>query len=118
MNTVQLIGYIATDIKLRITKTEKKVASFNLAVKYLKETTFLTVNCWDSVAVNVAQYCQKGSRIAVVGSLKQENWEDSSQQKHQRVVVVARSIDFLTPKNNDNDETEPDQLVELMENAQ
>lgn len=114
MNSVQLIGYIATDIKLRLTKTEKKVASFNLAVKYLKETTFLTVNCWDTTAVNVAQYCKKGSRIAVTGSLKQESWEDNTQQKHQRLVVVARNVEFLTPKSNDEAE---DQLLELADEA-
>lgn len=115
MNSVQLIGYIATDIKLRLTKTEKKVASFNLAVKNLKETTFLTINCWDTTAVNLAQFCKKGSRIAITGSLKQESREDASEQKHQRVVVVARNVEFLTPKS--HDEEKEDQLVELVENS-
>jgi single-stranded DNA-binding protein len=45
MNSVSLIGNIATSLSLRTTKTKKSVVSFNLAVHRLggEETDFIPV---------------------------------------------------------------------------
>lgn len=114
MNAVQLIGNIATEITLRLTKTNKQIAHFNLAVDAAKETYFIPITCWDSVAVNVSQYCQKGSRLAIEGTLRMENWS-TDEKKYSRLIVVARRIDFLSPKTDQENESSDD-LEETAEN--
>lgn len=97
MNTVQLIGNIATEITLSQTKSEKNVAHFVIAINDYNETDFIPVTVWNNVALNLHQYCHKGSKIAIVGKLKQDSYMEG-EKKRSRIYVVARTIEFLTPK--------------------
>ena len=102
LNSVQLIGNISTDIDLKATASGKFVAKFNLAVTNpfnREKTSFLPIEIWGKNAENTSNYCVKGSKIGVVGYIEVEQWEHNGQNKY-KTKVVASSIEFLTPKNN------------------
>lgn len=98
-NQVTLVGRLTKDPDIRTTQSGKKLANMSIAVnKYSKDeqANFFNVQCWDKTADFVDDYLSKGSQILISGSLEQQVWEDNG-QKHQRVIVVARTVQGLSP---------------------
>ena len=97
MNTVSLIGNLASDVELREVGEDKKVASFLLAVGRGARDAgadFVGVSVWDRQAELCAEYLSKGRRVGLEGYLRSRNWEEDG--KRRRVVeVVAKRVDFL-----------------------
>lgn len=97
MNTVNLIGNLASDVELREVGEDKKVASFLLAVGRGARDAgadFVGVSVWDRQAELCAEYLSKGRRVGLEGYLRSRNWEEDG--KRRRVVeVVAKRVDFL-----------------------
>ncbi len=97
MNVVTLIGNLATDVEVREVGTDKKVASFVLAVDRATRdggADFVGVSAWDRQAELCAEYLGKGRRIAVDGRLKSRSWEEDGKRRS-AIEVVARRIEFL-----------------------
>lgn len=100
MNSVQLIGNISTDIDLRATNSGKFVAKFNIAVNNpfnREKTSFLPVEIWGKPAEATGNYCQKGSKVGIVGYIEVEEWEKDGSKRY-KTKIVGNSIEFLTPK--------------------
>jgi single-strand DNA-binding protein len=98
MNSVQLIGNLATDVELRDVADEKKVASFLLAIDRGSRdggADFVWITAWDRQAELCAEYLSKGGRVAVDGRLKSRTWEQDGRRRD-AVEVVARRVEFLT----------------------
>jgi single-strand DNA-binding protein len=97
MNTVSLIGNLASDVELREVGDDKKVANFLLAVGRGGRDAgadFVGVSVWDRQGELCAEYLSKGRRVGVVGYLRSRNWEEEG--KRRRVIeVVALRVDFL-----------------------
>jgi single-strand DNA-binding protein len=97
MNSVSLIGNLASDVELREVSDEKKVASFLLAVGRGGRDAgadFVGVSVWDRQGELCAEYLRKGQRVGVAGYLRSRNWEEEG--KRRRVVeVVGVRVDFL-----------------------
>lgn len=111
MNSVQIIGNISTDIDSRVTPQGHHVATFNVAVAspYNREkTAFLRVETWRKQAENVSNYCQKGSKVGIVGHLEVDQYEKDG-QKRSITKVVASNVEFLTPKNSQGGNQRQDQ---------
>lgn len=99
MNTVNLIGNLATDVEVKDVGDEKRVANFLLAVNRRSRdggADFLNVAVWDRQADVCAQYLSKGQRVGVDGYLRTRSWEEDGKRRRD-VDVVARSVDFLSP---------------------
>jgi len=67
VNSVTLIGNLASDVELRELGEERKVASFLLAVdRPGKEgrADFVQVACWNRVADSCGRFLAKGRRAA------------------------------------------------------
>jgi single-strand DNA-binding protein len=97
MNTVSLIGNLATDVEVRDVGDEKKVASFLLAVDRGGREAgadFVWISAWDRQAELCAEYLAKGRRVAVEGRLHSRTWEQDGARRD-AIDVVARRIDFL-----------------------
>jgi single-strand DNA-binding protein len=103
MNSVHLIGNLATDVELRAVNPkedgeETKVASFLLAIDRGSKdggADFVWITAWDRQAELCAQYLGKGGRVAVDGRLKSRTWEQDGRRRD-AVEVVARRVEFLT----------------------
>ena len=97
MNSVNLIGNLATEVEVREVGDEKKVASFLLAVD--RESSeggadFVGVTVWDRQAELCGEYLSKGRRVGVVGRLRSRSWEDEGKRRT-ALEVVARRVEFL-----------------------
>ena len=111
MNLTVLTGFVATDIELREVG-DTVVTSINLAVKdnFKKDTThFIRVEAWGKTAELLSQYCAKGSKIGVEGSLKVDKFQDKEGNNREVTKVNANRIEFLDSKNsnNNNQQSEP-----------
>jgi single-strand DNA-binding protein len=96
MNTVILIGNLATEVELRDVAEGKKVAGFLLAVDRPARdgADFVRVSAWERQAELCAEYLGKGRRVAVDGRLRSRSWEEDGKRRS-AVEVVARSVEFL-----------------------
>jgi single-strand DNA-binding protein len=103
MNTVALIGNLATEVELKQVAEERKVASFLLAVdRDGREagTDFVWISAWERQAELCAEYLAKGRQVAVDGRLKTRTWEQEGQRRD-AFEVVARRVEFLGTPNRD-----------------
>ena len=95
MNSVTLIGRLATPVELR-TYDERRRATFLLVVEREESrgVDFVPVVCWNEVADGCAQLV-KGDRLALDGSVRTRRWEDAGGQEHRAVEVVAAATQPL-----------------------
>src|SRR5256714_12758561 len=97
MNSVNLIGNLATDVEIREVGEDKKVANFLLAVGRGGRDAgadFVGVSVWDRQGELCAEYLRKGQRVGVAGYLRSRDWEEDGRRR--RVVeVVGVRVDFL-----------------------
>lgn len=101
MNTVQIIGNISTDLDFKVTPQGHAVVKFNIAVTNpfnREKTSFIPVEFWRKQAELINDYCQKGSKLGVVGSIEVDQYEKDG-QKRTFTKVVGQQVTFLTPKN-------------------
>src|SRR4051794_23053288 len=94
MNTVSLVGNLATEVELKQV-SEKKVASFLLAVGRAGRDAgadFVWITAWERQAELCAEYLGKGNRVAVEGRLKSRTWEQDGRRRD-AIEIVARRID-------------------------
>lgn len=104
MNITAITGFIATDIELR-QAGDTSVTTINLAVRdeFKKDQThFLRVEAWGKTAELLEQYCCKGSKIGVTGSLKVDRFQDKEGNNREIVKVNANRIEFLDTRNQES----------------
>lgn len=88
--TIPLIGNVVADPELRYTNSGKAVANLRVACnsRYKNDagewvdgdSTFLDVICWNN-AEAIADKVHKGSRVIVIGQLKQRSYEKDGQKR-------------------------------------
>jgi single-strand DNA-binding protein len=104
VNSVSLIGNLATDVDLKDVGPEKKVATFLLAVDRPGRDAgadFVSVSTWDRQAEVCGDYLAKGSRVGVDGRLRSRSWEDAEGKRRSAIEIVANRIDFLDSRSRD-----------------
>ena len=104
MNSVNLIGNLATDVEIREVGEDKKVASFLLAVGRGGRDAgadFVGVSVWDRQAELCAEYLSKGRRVGIEGYLRSHSWEDEGKRRRE-VEIVARRVHFLSGPREDS----------------
>jgi single-strand DNA-binding protein len=109
VNVVVLIGNLATEVDVREVGDDKRVAKFLLAVdRRTKEggADFIWVSAWDRQAERCAQYLTKGQRVGVDGRFRSRSWEEEGKRRD-AIEVVARSIQFLSPRSEAGAEVVP-----------
>ncbi len=104
MNVVTLIGNVATDVEVKDVGSDRKVASFTLAVDRPGQdagSDFLRIAVWNKQAEVCGRYLGKGKRIAIDGRLRSRSWEEADGKRRSAVEVVANSVQFLSPPTNE-----------------
>jgi len=104
VNSVSLIGNLATDVDLKDVGPEKKVATFLLAVDRPGRDAgadFVSVSTWDRQAEVCGEYLAKGSRVGVDGRLRSRSWEDAEGNRRSAIEIVANRIEFLDSRSRD-----------------
>ena len=112
MNKVILIGRLTKDVELRYTQTNNTaVASFSLAVnrKFVKngeerQADFFNIIAWNKLAETISKYLFKGNQVAISGRLETRTWDDANGQKHYVTEIIAEEVDFIEPRNKQNND--------------
>lgn len=105
LNVVALMGRLTADPELRATPAGVSVTSFTIAVdrsfvKQGEERQADFINCvaWRGTADFVAKYFQKGSPIAVDGSIQTRRYQDKNGNNRTAVEIVVDHVHFAGNK--------------------
>lgn len=125
MNKTYLIGNLTKDVDLAETPNGVNVARFTLAVSrpYTnadgnRDTDFHNCVAWRSTGELIAQYCKKGDKLAVVGSLQNRSYEDKDGNKRFITEVVVVEVEFLSTKKTDGAKAKDAELEAIPEDEQ
>lgn len=105
LNVVAIMGRLVADPELRTTQHGTNVCTFRIACErsYSKpgeqrQANFVDIVAWGKTAEFICKFFQKGSMIAVEGSLQTRNYQDKQGNKRTAVEVVANNISFAGAK--------------------
>lgn len=108
LNIVAIMGRLVADPELRTTKQGTNVCTFRIACErsYSKpgeqrQADFVDIVAWGKTAEFICKFFQRGSMIAVEGSLQTRNYQDKQGNKRTAVEVVANNISFAGAKSAD-----------------
>lgn len=108
LNVVAIMGRLVADPELRTTTQGHSVCSFRIACdrSYVqqgqqRQADFIDIVAWRQQADFVSKYFQKGSMIAIDGSLQTRNYKDKNGNGRTAVEVVANNISFAGAKRQD-----------------
>ena len=108
LNVVAIMGRLVADPELHTTPAGHSVCSFRIACdrSYVQQgqqqqADFIDIVAWRQQADFVSKYFQKGSLIAVEGSLQTRQYQDKNGNNRTAVEVVANNISFAGAKRQD-----------------
>ena len=104
INRVVLLGNMTRDPELRRTGSGKAVTNFTLALNRYNndEADFVDCVCWEKIAENTSQYCYKGSKVAVEGSIQTGSYVDKDGHNRKTVNVLCNRVEFINTNNSNN----------------
>lgn len=113
LNYAVIMGRLVADPELRQTQSGISVTSFTVAVdrSFVKQgeerqADFIDVVAWRQTAEFVTRYFQKGSMIAVHGSIQTGTYEDKNGNKRKRVEIIADNVSFCGSKSESTGNTQ------------
>lgn len=108
MNIVAITGRITKDLELK-QAGQTQVINFSMAVEnpYKKDdASFFDIVAFGRTAELLNQYCGKGSKIGVDGTLKQDRFTDKEGNNRSVVRITANRIEFLDTKGQSNNQSQ------------
>ncbi|WCL50346.1 single-stranded DNA-binding protein [Leptospira sp. GIMC2001] len=95
-------GNLTSDPETKKTSTGKNVTSFTIAVNHStkqdhdgeQEVSFFEVETWDKLAENCGEYLKKGSKVTIIGLLKQDRWKSPDGTSRSKVKISAQQVRF------------------------
>ena len=108
-NVFVFTGRITKDLEVKEVSNGTKVLNFSLAVDnpFKKDdTSFFDIVAFNKKAETLAEYCGKGSKIAVNGSVKQERFKDKEGYNRSTVRFTADNFEFLDNKGQSNNQSQ------------
>ena len=111
INRVFIIGRLTKDPELKYISSGTAVASMSIANNRIyvangekkEDVSFFNCIAWAKTGEIIAQYCRKGSQIAIDGRLQQKRWEDKEGKTQSAVEIVVDNIQFLSPRERGGD---------------
>lgn len=99
---LHIVGHVGTDVEHRQVGSGTDLSTFRLATtprrwdrtlgQYVDgTTTWLSVQCWRSLAVHVRDSVRRGDPVLVVGKLKTEEWTKDD-VRNTRIVIEATTV--------------------------
>ena len=101
INNVVLMGRLVATPELRNTQNGIAVTTFTLAVERSfarageqRQADFINCVAWRNSAEFISRYFQKGSMLAITGSLQTRNYEDKNGNKRTATEVIVDQASF------------------------
>lgn len=105
LNVVAIMGRLVADPELRTTQSGINVVSFRIACDRnfarqgeQRQADFIDIVAWRQQAEFVSKYFQKGSLIAIEGSLQTRQYQDKNGNNRTAVEFVVDNIYFAGAK--------------------
>ena len=105
INNVVLVGRLGNDPEMRYTPSGTAIASFRLAINRPprrdapegeeRQTDWLNIVTFGTVAENCSQYLDKGSLVGIEGRVQSRSWQTQDGQNRYSVEINARNVQFL-----------------------
>lgn len=101
MNNISLIGRLTKDVELAYTPAGVAVGKFILAVNRTfkkegeQEADFIRIVTFRKTAENTANFCKKGSQVAVTGRIQTGSYEGQDGKRIYTTDVIAENVQFL-----------------------
>lgn len=123
MNHWSAIGRTTDDVEIRYTQEQMAIGNFTLAVDdgygERKTTSFFRCTVFGKTAEAMSKYAPKGTKIAVEGRPKQDNWKDKNGNNRSAIIFVINSWEFAqsreTPQGQPKQETADDGFMAVPE---
>jgi single-strand DNA-binding protein len=107
LSYIILDGNLTQDPELKNTSIGKSVTNFTVAVnhngsygedKEPEDVSYFEVEAWEKIGENCSEYLKKGSKVTIMGNLRQSRWKTNEGESRSRVKVVATSVRFDSQK--------------------
>lgn len=105
LNVVALNGRLTHTPELKTTQNGTSVCSFSIAVDRTytpkgeeRKADFIDIVAWRQTAEFICKYFQKGSMIAIDGSIQTRSYQDKQGSSRTKVEVLANNVSFCGPK--------------------
>ena len=105
LNVVAIMGRLVADPELRTTQQGTNVCTFRIACErsytpkgQQRQADFVDIVAWGKTAEFICKFFQKGSMIAIDGSIQTRQYQDKQGNKRTAVEVVANNISFAGAK--------------------
>lgn len=126
LNKVILIGNLGKDPEIKTFLTNGSImawVSLATSEKYLDKESeeykykpeWHKIVFFGNLAKIVQRYLKKGSKIFVEGSLKTRKWQDKNDQTRYTTEIVAKYMQMLDGKSQENEAVEDDMFADLEE---
>ena len=110
INRTVLVGRLTKDPELKRTSSDIPYARFTVAVNRTfagpngeREADFIQCIAWRRQAENVSRFVKKGSLVGIEGRIQTGSYDDANGVRKYTTDVVCDSVQFLEPKNSQND---------------
>lgn len=113
INSLVIEGNLVRDAIVKETQNGNYVSNFSIAVnrsvkthngEVHKEVSFFDVETWGDLAKDMSKKGTRGTRIRMVGRIKQNRWTGSDGKNYSRINIIADHIEFISQKKNENSE--------------
>lgn len=112
MNTVNLIGRLTRDPKIKTIGQEYPMVLFSIAVddRFKRdEANFFDCKAFGKTGSIIHQYVGKGREVGITGRLCHDRWETEDGQKRSRVTVTVEHVTLLgRPEPKPEPESQPE----------
>jgi len=120
LNRITAAGRLTKDPEMRTTDSGVFVTSFSIACERdlpnrttgERETDFLDVVTWRSLAEFVKRNFTKGRLIIVSGRLQERKWQDKDGKQRRAMDIVADQVYFADSKKLEKTEPKLEDLVQ------
>ena len=112
INSVAISGNIGSEPELRATNSGMQILSFSVAVnervknqqtgEWTDRANWVTCVVFGTRAEKLANYLNKGDKVAVSGRLRYSSWETQDGQKRSKLEVVVDEVEFFAQKKPQN----------------
>lgn len=104
-------GFVTQSPVLRKTKTGKTICMFSLAVRHYSapdaepKVSFMDIETWEKLADLCSEKVDKGKRLMVIGTLRQDRWEGKDGKNQSKIKLIGNQVRFLESANSEKAET-------------
>lgn len=114
LNQVLMIGRVGRKPEAKDSKNGNKYSQFSIVVDSFgagqKKSQWIDITVFGKTAENCAEYLDKGSIVAVEGSLQIDEYE-KDKVKHKKAYILGSRVTFISSKQSGQNQSKTDDVI-------